>query len=142
MKISKKYASKYLKAEHLQGRTVRVQITRVEEDVEMGKEKELKDVVYFNGTWRPLVLNKTNAESLAQILGDDSDSWAGGNVVLYPVETQTGPGIRIQEFREPDAEVEAIEAKTAKLDEANPPFNWGSDDEVPLFEELISDEVQ
>ena len=99
MKISEKYASKYLKAEHLQGRAVRVQISHVEEDVEMGVEKELKDVVHFKGRWRPLVLNKTNAESLAQILGDDTAGWPGSNIVIYPVETQTGPGVRVQAYQ-------------------------------------------
>jgi hypothetical protein len=135
MKISEKYASKYLKAEHLQGRTVRVQITHVEEDVEMGEEKEKKDVVHFKGRWRPLVLNVTNAKSLAEILGDDSADWVGGNVVLYPVETQTGPGVRIQAYLATDAEAEAVEAPKAKKaahTEAEPPFNWGErlDDQV------------
>ena len=124
MRVSEKYASKYLRAEHLQGRAVRVQIARVEEDVEMGKEKELKDVVYFKGGWKPLVLNKTNAESLAQILGDNSDAWPGGDVILYPMETQTGPGVRIQEYRaEQDAGGKAIKATKAgsAFEEANPP---------------------
>ena len=62
----------------------------------MGEGKEKKDVLHFKGKWRPLVLNKTNANSLAEILGDDSDDWPGGNVVLYPVPTPTGDGVRIQ----------------------------------------------
>ena len=73
----------------------------------MGEAKEKKDVVHFKGRWRPLVLNVTNAKSLAEILGDDSADWVGGNVVLYPVETQTGPGVRVQAYQA-DAETEAI----------------------------------
>ena len=136
MKVSEKYAGKYLRAEHLQGRTVRVQITHVEEDVEMGKEKEKKDVVHFKGKWRPLVLNRTNAETLAQILGDDSEGWWGGNIVLYPVETPTGPGIRIQAYQtEPDDEVNP---SSKKYTEADPPPNSGEhlDDLIPLFDEV------
>ena len=123
MRVSEKYTSKYLKAADLQGRAVLVQIVDVEEDVAMGEDKEKKDVVHFKGKWRPLPLNKTNANSLAEILGDDSDDWPGGYVVLYPVETPTGPGVRIQACK---AESEATEApKAAAYSEAEPPFNWG-----------------
>ena len=61
MRINEKYEGKYLKAKHLQGRTVHVQIANVEEDVPMGADGEPKDVVHFKGSWRPLPLNKPNA---------------------------------------------------------------------------------
>jgi len=135
MRVSQKYPT-YLKAADLQGRPVRVQIKHVDEDVELGKDKELKDVVHFKHGMRPLVLNRTNAAMLASILGDDSDSWRNGNVILYPVSTPTGYGIRVQEYREVERETEAeLELEVPKIesaqpDEANPPFNWG-DDLVP-----------
>ena len=52
-KVSEKYQGQYLKAAHLQGRAVRVQISHVEEDVPMGKEGEPKDVVHFKGPGSP-----------------------------------------------------------------------------------------
>jgi hypothetical protein len=62
----------------------------------MGEKKEKKDVIFFVGETKGLVLNRTNAETLAQALGDDSDGWHGASAVLYAVKTPTGDGIRIR----------------------------------------------
>ena len=114
MKVSEKYSGKYLKAEHLQGREVRVQIAHLDEDVEMGEKKEKKDVIFFVGETKGLVLNRTNAETLAQALGDDSEGWHGASAVLYAVKTPTGDGIRIR--------VQSRPAKQNKsYNEADPP---------------------
>jgi hypothetical protein len=102
MKLGEVFHSKYLKAEDLQGKTVRVVIQHVDlEDVglEEGK-KERKLVCYFVGKERQLVLNKTNAESIAEITGcDDTDDWAGAPIALFPDKTKFGgktvPCIRI-----------------------------------------------
>lgn len=92
-KLGEVFHSKYLKAEDLQGKTVRVTIDRVEYEMvglEEGK-KERKLVVYLVNKERQLVLNKTNAESIAEIAGDDdTDNWGGIQIALFPDKTKFG----------------------------------------------------
>ena len=132
MRVSEKHPGKYMKAADLKGRVVHVQISHVEEDVPVGQDQEPKDVLHFKGSWLPLILNVTNKLKLAALLGDDSDDWDDGDVVLYAVETTTGPGVRIQQYRaEPEAA--APKKKAAKpttpfgFDELNPPPHEGED---------------
>lgn len=95
MKIGAAFPSKYLKAADLQGRRVPVTIDRVElEDVDDG---DRKPVLYFRGTDRGLVLNRTNAAALTDHLGtDETDQWRGRRVVLFPtrVDFQAGASTR------------------------------------------------
>jgi len=60
-----------------------------------------KWVVYFEGARKGLVLNRTNAEKIAEIVGSrDSDDWIGRQVVLYPVEIEVAgarrPAVRVR----------------------------------------------
>ena len=57
------------------------------EDVEVGKDKEPKDVLLFFDQKKGLVLNSTNAQNLGEVLGDNSDDWLGARIVLYPTDT-------------------------------------------------------
>lgn len=83
----------FLKTEDLQGRSVRVVIEAVQvEDVkgEDGVEKKL--VAHFVGKDKALILNRTNCESIEQIVGsDDYAAWGGHTVVLFPTTTKFGP---------------------------------------------------
>ena len=93
-KLTEVFHSKYLKAEDLQGKTVRVTIDHVEYEevgLEEGK-KEKKLVVYLQGKERQLVLNKTNAESILEISGglQNTDDWGGLPIALYPDKTKFG----------------------------------------------------
>jgi hypothetical protein len=59
-----------------------------------------KPILHFEGKAKGMVLNKTNANKLAEIFGDDTDNWAGGEIILYEamVEFQgrTVPGLRVR----------------------------------------------
>lgn len=80
MKLDDLYPSKWLKASDLQGRQVVCTIQRVTvEDLGDGS----KPVVYFTGKEKGLVLNRTNADTIAAALGDDTDRWPGGKVTLF-----------------------------------------------------------
>jgi hypothetical protein len=81
MRISAAFPSTYLKAADLQGRTVPVAIDRVELE-EIGGEH--KPILYFQGKEKGLVLNKTNANNIAAVYGDDTDDWIGGGIQLFP----------------------------------------------------------
>lgn len=80
MKISSAFPSDYLKAADLQGRTVTVKMSRVAMQDMNG---EPKPILYFEGKDKGMVLNKTNANKIVEMFGDDTDKWTGEAIVLY-----------------------------------------------------------
>lgn len=101
VKISEAFASKFLKAADLGGRTARVVINLIKtEEIGDGERKELKLVMYFEGKDRGLVLNKTNAATIAMAFGDDTDAWQGAAIELFPQAVsfngQMVPAIRVR----------------------------------------------
>lgn len=81
MNINGAFPSTYLKAADLQGRRALVTISHVKlEDI----GDEHKPVLYFVGKEKGIVLNKTNANMITEIVGsDETDHWKGKAVVLY-----------------------------------------------------------
>ena len=80
MRISSAFPSKYLKAADLQDRQVKVLMSRVETET-IGDDD--RPVLYFQGKEKGLVLNKTNANSISAVYGDDTEDWRGGEIVLF-----------------------------------------------------------
>src|SRR5262245_31680091 len=107
------YGSKYLSAADLKGQQRRVKIGKV--DVADFKEKngvtKRKYVLFFEGEDKAMVLNKTNAQKLAQAYGKDRNGWVGQFVELYSETTPLGEGLRLRPLRkastptQPDAEM-------------------------------------
>lgn len=98
MNINDAYPSKYLKAADLQGRNIPVVIDRVEiEDISRG---EKKPVIYFQNKQKGMVLNKVNARNIAALYGDDTDDWAGCELVLFEAavdfQGKTVPALRVR----------------------------------------------
>lgn len=81
MKISSAFPSDYLKAADLQDQNVRVVMSHVEMK-DIGDDH--KPVLHFQGKDKGLVLNKTNANNITHAYGDDTDGWAGKEIILYP----------------------------------------------------------
>lgn len=89
MNINSAYPSNYLKADDLQGRAITLTIDRVEmESVGQGRNKEEKPVVYFKGKEKGLVLNKTNAKTIANLYGGETDEWEGKAITIRPAEVE------------------------------------------------------
>ncbi len=83
MKLSEAYPSSFLKADDLQGRDVIATISSVElETIGQGADKEQKLVIGFKGKEKKLVCNKTNAGTIGQLYGDETDDWIGKQVIL------------------------------------------------------------
>lgn len=98
MKISDTFQSKYLKAADLNGRTVRVTIASVfSESMDDGK---VKPIMFFQNAQKGLVLNRTNASTIAMAFGDDTDNWIGATIELFPqavaFQGQMQPAIRVK----------------------------------------------
>jgi hypothetical protein len=85
MNISELKSSRFLKQSDV-GVGVLVTITSLtQENVAAdGAEETLKYCLHFEELERPMVLNSTNGQLIAKILGsEESDDWVGKKVVLY-----------------------------------------------------------
>ena len=97
-----KSESDYLKAEDIpKGKQVQLNIAGLEEcQFTDGNKLALS----FRGTEKKLVLNKTNATSIASSLGDNAEAWVGNNICVYSTMVDFGgkmvPAIRVDMPRE------------------------------------------
>ena len=93
---------KYIKASDLQGRDWPLTISGVQQEDVSGQNDaaEMKWVVYFQGGQKGLVLNVTNATTIADQHGDETNTWAGRQITLFPTQTDFGgkqvPCIRVR----------------------------------------------
>ncbi len=99
MKISQAFPSKYFKGAGLVGQELTLTIADVQfELIEMANEEKL--VVRFDEHSSALILNQTNATTIAAAYGDDTDEWFGRRVVLYAEDVdyqgRTMPGIKVR----------------------------------------------
>lgn len=85
MKISDEFPSQFLKASDLKGREVRLTMDRVERE-KIGQDMKL--VLYFKGSDRGLALNKTNAFTISDAYGEDTDDWRDQPVILFSIKTE------------------------------------------------------
>jgi hypothetical protein len=88
--INDAFPSKYLKASDLNGSEPVVTIDRVDFEP-VGRDREMKAVLYFAGKQKGLVLNKTNANKITEITGSAiTEEWHGACVRLYSAEATFG----------------------------------------------------
>ncbi len=85
-------SSDFLKAADLQGQTARVTIEScvVETLKDQAGKEEQKPVLRFLGKEKRLTLNVTNTNTIADLLGSESDLWIGKQIELYPTQTEFG----------------------------------------------------
>jgi hypothetical protein len=87
MKVGDIFPSKYLRGSDLAGHAVTVTIDEIRLESfydSEAKETTKKPVVYFTGKQKGLVMSKSLAYKIAEILGsEDMDSWRGKRVVIF-----------------------------------------------------------
>jgi hypothetical protein len=117
MKTSDAFPSRYLQTSVVKDKPIVAVISHVEmETVGQGADQKRKPVLYLDGH-KPMVLNRTNFEALADALGD-SDQWGGHKIKIFAARTQF-QGKSIDGLR-----VEPIVPKPALKDALN--------DEIPI----------
>lgn len=88
------FPDKWLKAEHLQGRSVVVSIVGVGLETMFNptsKRQEKRLVAEFHGKKLRLILNKTNCIALASIANsEDYTAWRGHQITLSPAVAPNG----------------------------------------------------
>lgn len=116
MKLAEIFPSKYVKAADLQGREPTVVIAGAEVE-KIGDDHKL--VIYFRGKEKGLVCNRTNADSIALLYGDDTDAWIGKEITLTTaIVTFQGKSTEAVRVKRPPA---PHGRPAAKLDAADRP---------------------
>ncbi len=131
MDVSKAFPSTYLKAQDLGRNTPVVTITDVAMET-IGDDSKM--VVYFAEGKKGLVLNKTNANTIVDLLGStDTDQWTGKKIMLITAKVEFQgkrvPAIRIEEAPKP---------KTGRASEPAAPATRepGDDDDAPVVDDI------
>lgn len=83
MKLSEMYPSKYLSVDDFDDEMpVIIANLSFEKMKADGGKEEQKPVLHFLKVDKAMVLNKTNAKRIAEIHGDDTDTWPGKRLTL------------------------------------------------------------
>ena len=99
MHVSLMFPNRYLAAADLRGKDVTLTISALkQEELQCSNgSKESKWIVYFKEMERRkgddqkcLVVNKTNATTIAKVYGPETDNWIGKPITLYPTTTRFG----------------------------------------------------
>ena len=114
MNLSDLKQSKYLKKDDCDP-DILVTISGMSQEnvAKEGADPEMRTALHFNELDKPLILNSTNGQIIAQITGQTNDierTWIGAKVVLYsdPNVSFGGKlvgGIRVRPPRSPSAKV-------------------------------------
>lgn len=122
MNIDQAFPSKYMKSSDLPEDGVAVPFTIEEvKTEEIGKDKQIKPVIYFKDQDKGFVANKTNCNTIAKALSSrDTDDWVGKTILLYSCEVQFG-----------DEMVESIRVKL-KAGKPGTVKNQEPNDEIPF----------
>ncbi len=139
------FPSNYLKSADLQGRVAKLKIANVTYD-QIGTDNRL--VMAFVGKEKKMVLNKTNAMTIAEAFGPDTDNWIGAEVEVFSMKVEfngrmtDGLRIRVPAQRRQPAPATAATPRVmpnARQQHAEPPpptdADYGVDtldDEIPF----------
>ena len=86
------FPNDYLGAHEFLGKDVTKTVKSVAmEDLRVqGGKKERRPVVTFSDAKKKLVLNKTNAKTVAKLYGTDTKGWIGNPITMYPTTCMLG----------------------------------------------------
>ena len=125
------FPSKYLKATDLDDgpNVATIKLVELEKIKGFDGKEQPKVVVYFARKYKPLILNRTNFDSITDIADSgETEDWPGTKIDLFTIPVtfngKTADGVRV---RKPGAEQKP--KKAAAPVEANPDY----DDEIPSF---------
>lgn len=144
-------SNEWLKASDLQGRdwTLTIADTGMKEF----SEGDRKIILNFQGTDKAMVCNFTNASTIANMFGDETEGWVGQTITIYPTRVtfgnklvdairvrepsvQTNQGVApMQHYGQPQQQTQAP-VKQQPTEQNQPaqgaPFNEQLDDDIPF----------
>lgn len=139
------FPSKYVRAADLMGKDVTVEIASVkmEELTMAGGKKDKKPVMTFKGKDKALVLNKTNATTIASGYGSDTKDWVGQPITLYPTKTNCGGAqvdcIRVREPGRARPQSHADTPGHDPMQNDGPSLERGNPADVPRVMRLVEE---
>ena len=74
MNIKAAFPSKWIRAADLQGRDIRLTIARFSPEEEVANDGRTKPVHIFNGTKKGFFLKVVNANTMAEVAGEETDN--------------------------------------------------------------------
>ena len=87
MKINQAFPSKYVAAVDMGGLARVLTISQITMETIGQDGHDTKPVLYFQGAQKGMVLNKTNANVITILYGEETDNWIGKQIELYPTQT-------------------------------------------------------
>lgn len=118
---------KYLKQDDITQPTLATIDSVDREEIKSGDHVEQKWVVRFREIEKPLVLNLTNAEIIAEVCkSEDTDEWLGKRVVIYVDPSVMFGGKKVGGLRMRGPK------PGAKLPEPPPPPSQDDDSQIPF----------
>ena len=145
MKLDEMIPSKYLKQSDVEHEpTVTVEKITKENVAREDEEADYKYTVKFREFPKSLVLNSTNIKRMGRFLGDDSDDWIDGQVILYvDPDIEFGGkitgGIRVRGITptngnkgKPKPDVHGNWDKRTDVDDVNRKLRNAVDDDIPF----------
>ena len=136
MHISELKESKFLRKEDCgPGILVTVHSVSQQNVAKEGAPEEMKWVIHFNETDKPMVLNSTNGQIIAQITGsEDSDDWTGAELVLYhdPNVSFGGKLVGGVRVRAPRKKAVPVTGKKPVAKTAEPEAEPAEEDDLPF----------
>lgn len=102
MKLSKMFPRRYATGADFGGKAFTLTVAKVSSEKmrpQPNAPETDKWVIYFKETQKGVVLNRTLAYQIAEILGsDDTDHWTGQKITLYP-QPMTVAGKKVNAIR-------------------------------------------
>ena len=128
MKMNEAFPSAFLKSTdvmNLPGGELNVVVESCAmEVVGQGEESNSLPVLRFADKSAGLVLNKTNTNTLVAAFGNDSEDWAGANIVVYatkvPFKGDMVDGLRVRIPQQPQAKPQSAQPEVVNVDEDVP----------------------
>jgi hypothetical protein len=134
--ITELFPSNWLKAPDLRGRRVTVTMAGVKVE-EVGDDK--KPVLYFQGTDKGLVLNVTNANSIKDLYGPETNDWRGRPITLYVAKVEY-QGKRMDGIRVDPPDTQGA-APVRQAPPPPPPPSLPIEDQFASGPELTDDQI-
>lgn len=126
MKMSAAFPSEYLRAADLDDKPALFVMDHVKM-MDVGDDH--KPVLFFQQHDKGLVLNKTNANTISGLYGDDSDEWSGREIVLFPTMVDfQGRSVEAIRVRAPKKKAAPPQPKPAPAEDRGARI----DDEIPF----------
>jgi hypothetical protein len=83
MHVDQLFPSRFLRCADLNGQPLRVTVEALKRE-DIGGESKV--VLTFTNGGKAMILNKTNAKSVAKALGNETSAWRGKAIVLVPAQ--------------------------------------------------------